>query len=103
MHFKRGVVLCFVENPDKYGINRHISAINYQCIFCWFQRRYIPTHVTFIPVADVLDKGGEISIKALVLQLVIAPPGALFGAGGEVNLEWRAGEYHGAHIAAVGD
>ena len=67
------------------------------------QRRDRAACIAPVTLGDLQRKGGEVSIESLVFQLVITPPGPLFGARRQEDLERGGRENHRAHVPAVGD
>ena len=69
-----------IENRVHHLFHGKRGGIDLHRVISGLQRCHIAVHVPVVPGLDVLDKGREGSIKALFLQLGVAPAGALLGA-----------------------
>src|SRR5450631_1620403 len=92
----------YFQDALDHCIDGHTRCIQQERICAWDKRRNRAVHIAQITLRYLQRKGGKGSSNPLFFQLLMASGGALRRTRREENLNLRLGEYHGAHIAAVG-
>src|SRR5712692_2515225 len=95
-------LLVQIQNLFTYLLDRKCRRIEYLRIGRWDQGRDRAACVARVPFLKVPGKGAKISMDSFVYQLLISPFSPYFGTRCQEHLEFRVGEHHGAHVAAVG-
>src|SRR6185312_16139801 len=91
-----------LQHPVDDLLDRKTRRVDHLRIGGRDQGGHRPGGIPRVPLGDLARKGGKASTGPLVFQLLIAPAGALLGAGREVDLEAGAREDDGPHVPAIG-
>src|SRR4051812_27782720 len=90
-----------LEYPGNHFFYRKPRGINNLCVNALLQRCHATPTISRVALADVLQKGGQISIEPFFYQLFIATISALFSRSRQKHLQHGVREHDGRHIAPL--
>src|SRR3954447_1298111 len=88
-----------LEYPGNYFFYRKPRGINNLCVNAPLQGCHATPTISRIALADVLQKGRQISIEPFFYQLFIATVSAFFSGSRKKDLQRGVREHYGRHIA----
>lgn len=92
-----------LQSGRKGGVHIQVRGVQLKSIGCRDERRSLAPLIPSIPFPHILQNAASYTLYASVPQLLKAPLGARFQAGGYEDLDVGMGANNRADIAAVHD